>query len=65
MEQDFNFYHDYFIGKYYEIAAHTASSPQHAVERAAQAAKIYLSLRQAGHLPAYSLERSLCVLQSA
>lgn len=65
MEQGFNFYQNYFIGKFYEIEANAATTRKQADERAAQAAKIYLALRRAGYIPAYSLERSLCVLHIA
>lgn len=64
MEQNFDFYSNYFVGKFYELTTDIAVSHEKADERASQAAAIYLALLKAGHLPAYSLERTLCVLQN-
>ena len=60
MEQNFDFYRNYF----YELTTDIAVSHEKADERASQAPAIYLALLKAGHLPAYSLERTLCVLQN-
>lgn len=65
MKQDFNFYCNYFVDKFYELTTQETVSRARADERAAQAAAVYLALLKAGHVPAYSLERSLCVLQTA
>ncbi len=65
MEQDFNFYRNYFVDKFYELTTCATVSRERADERAAQAAAIYLALLNAGHVPAYSLERSLSVLETA
>lgn len=62
--QEINFYQDYFLEKYFELAKEPVNSIVHARRRASQAVNIYCLLRDKGLTPAYSLERCLCLLEA-
>lgn len=63
--KEINIYREYFLEKFFELAAQPGDTLAYARERAAQAAETYCLLRSKGMEPARSLERCLCMLETA